>query len=140
MPVRLPVRRCSSNSNESNSRTSAYEALSSAINSSAQDCLPHVSNVAVQVLDRQAQLLGMVNQLVGIDDRNNWSELQSNMCSVVMVSVSVDLDSSLLCSLVLARASAFLNLTGYRSPDGQGGQAHGRPYHDQLAAVDPVRK
>jgi len=26
------------------------------------------------------------NQIVGIDDRNNWNELQSNLCSVLIVS------------------------------------------------------
>ena len=26
------------------------------------------------------------NQIVGVDDRNNWNELQSNLCSVVIVS------------------------------------------------------
>jgi importin subunit beta-1 len=28
------------------------------------------------------------NQILGVDDRNNWNELQSNFCSVVIVSVS----------------------------------------------------
>lgn len=26
------------------------------------------------------------NQIVGIDDRNNWNELQGNLCSVLIVS------------------------------------------------------
>lgn len=29
------------------------------------------------------------NQIVGIDDRNNWNDLQSNFCSVIIVSVSL---------------------------------------------------
>jgi hypothetical protein len=31
------------------------------------------------------QLLSIQNQIVGIDDRNNWNELQSNLCGVVIV-------------------------------------------------------
>ncbi|EPQ30681.1 uncharacterized protein PFL1_01582 [Pseudozyma flocculosa PF-1] len=73
--------------NESNSRTSAYEALASSVTNSAADCLPHVSNVLVQVLDRQQSLNEMANQLLDMDDRNNWAELQSNLCSVLMALV-----------------------------------------------------
>jgi hypothetical protein len=29
------------------------------------------------------------NQILGTDDRNNWNELQSNFCSVVIVCSSV---------------------------------------------------
>ncbi|PWN46943.1 putative karyopherin beta-1 subunit [Violaceomyces palustris] len=74
-------------SNESNSRTSAYEALASSVTNCAADCLQQASNVLVQVLDRQEQLNGMANQLVGMDDRNNWAELQGNLCSVLMAVV-----------------------------------------------------
>ncbi|KDN53633.1 putative karyopherin beta-1 subunit [Tilletiaria anomala UBC 951] len=73
--------------NESNSRTSAYEALATAANNAAKDCLPHVSNLLVAVLERQEQLNGMAAQLVGMDDRNNWAELQSNLCSVIQAIV-----------------------------------------------------
>lgn len=74
-------------SNESNSRTSAYESLASAVTHCAADCVPHASNVLLQVLDRQQQLNEMASQLVGMDDRNNWAELQSNLCSVLMACV-----------------------------------------------------
>ncbi|PKI85159.1 karyopherin Kap95 [Malassezia vespertilionis] len=73
--------------NESNSRTSAYEALASLIANCAQDCLQHASNVLVHVIERQEQLNAMVAQLVGLDDRNNWAELQSNLCSVMIAAV-----------------------------------------------------
>ncbi|KAJ7123834.1 hypothetical protein C8R43DRAFT_41508 [Mycena crocata] len=30
------------------------------------------------------QLLAMQNQILGVDDRNNWNELQGNFCSVII--------------------------------------------------------
>lgn len=75
------------NNNESNSRTSAYEALASVVANSATDCLPQASTVLVHIIERQEALNGMVQQLVGLDDRNNWAELQSNLCSVIIASV-----------------------------------------------------
>jgi importin subunit beta-1 len=70
-------------SNEGNARASAYEALSTSVAACAQDCLPHVSNVVVNILARQAHLNSVASQLVGMDDRNNWAELQTNLCSVL---------------------------------------------------------
>lgn len=69
--------------NEHNARTSAYEALSTAMSSSAGDCLPQVSATLLTILDRQEKLNSIISELVGIDDRNNWSELQTNLCSVM---------------------------------------------------------
>ncbi|KAK0534203.1 karyopherin Kap95 [Tilletia horrida] len=68
--------------NASNSRTTAYEALASAMTSAPNDCLQHVSNVLLEIIRRQEHLNGLVNQLIGIDDRNNWAELQTNLCSI----------------------------------------------------------
>ncbi|KAG9310985.1 armadillo-type protein [Chiua virens] len=48
------------------------------------DVVPVVQNTLIRILVRMEQLLGMQNQIVGIDDRNNWNELQSNLCSVVI--------------------------------------------------------
>lgn len=73
--------------NESNSRTSAYEALANLIANAAGDCLQQASSVLVHVIERQEQLNAMVAQLVGLDDRNNWAELQSNLCSVMIAAV-----------------------------------------------------
>lgn len=73
--------------NEQNARTSAYEALASSMAGCANDCLPNASSVLVTMLDRQEHLNGMANQLVGMDDRNNWSELQTNLCSVIQAIV-----------------------------------------------------
>ncbi|GAA5987867.1 hypothetical protein JCM11641_003514 [Rhodosporidiobolus odoratus] len=69
--------------NESNSRTSAYEALSTLATHAPADCLPVISKLVIAVLDRSEQLLSMQAQLVGADDRNNYNELQVNICSVV---------------------------------------------------------
>ena len=73
--------------NESNSRTSAYEALASTVANSASDCLNQVSTVLVHILERQEALNAMISQLIGLDDRNNWAELQSNLCSVMIAAV-----------------------------------------------------
>ena len=32
-------------------------------------------------------LLNMQNQILGMDDRNNWNDLQSNLCSVTVVRI-----------------------------------------------------
>ncbi|KAK0554630.1 karyopherin Kap95 [Tilletia horrida] len=68
--------------NVSNSRTTAYEALATAMTYAPTDCLTHVSNVLLEVIRRQEHLNGLVNQLIGIDDTNNWAELQTNLCSI----------------------------------------------------------
>ncbi|KAL5520367.1 hypothetical protein ACEPAG_9591 [Sanghuangporus baumii] len=70
--------------NEANFRTSAYEALSSYVTHAGPESIPVVQNTALTVLTRMQQLLSMQNQLLGIDDRNNWNELQSNLCSVLI--------------------------------------------------------
>jgi hypothetical protein len=52
------------------------------------DAIGVVQNTALTVLQRMEQLLGMQNQIVGVDDRNNWNELQSNLCGVIIVRCS----------------------------------------------------
>jgi importin subunit beta-1 len=74
-------------SNESNFRTAAYEALTAFMSNSARDTIPIVQHTLVTILSRMEQLLAMHNQLVGVDDHSNWNELQSNLCSVVIVRV-----------------------------------------------------
>ena len=88
--------------NEANFRTSAYEAITSYVSHSTNDCISVVQNTVIAILARMEQLLNMQvcflitslwaashihfqNQIVGVDDRNNWNELQSNLCSVVIV-------------------------------------------------------
>ena len=77
---------CIRTSNESNFRTSAYEALASYVTHAGSESITVVQNTAVTTLTRMEQLLNMQNQLLGMDDRNNWNELQSNLCSVLIVS------------------------------------------------------
>jgi importin subunit beta-1 len=75
--------RVTESQNEAYARTAAYQTISVFIANSANDTLEIVSNVALAILERQEQLLGMQNQIVGNDDRNNWNELQGNFCHVI---------------------------------------------------------
>ncbi|OCF37529.1 importin subunit beta-1 [Kwoniella heveanensis BCC8398] len=70
-------------SNQANSRSAAYQTIATFLASSANDTLPVVQEVAVAMLARQEALLGMQNQLVGMDDRNNWNDMQVNLCVVI---------------------------------------------------------
>jgi len=72
-------------SNESNYRTSAYEAITAYVNNAPPDSIPVVQNTVVTILQRMEHLLSVQNQIVGADDRNNWNDLQSNFCSVIIV-------------------------------------------------------
>ncbi|KAG0197142.1 karyopherin beta [Mortierella sp. GBA30] len=69
--------------NEAFSRTSAYEAISYMINFSARDVFPAISVLSSSILDRLEQSIAVQNQIVGVDERNSHSELQSNICSVL---------------------------------------------------------
>ncbi|KAF8638413.1 hypothetical protein AX17_002220 [Amanita inopinata Kibby_2008] len=70
--------------NEANYRTAAYEAITSFLAHATSDVIPVVQNTVVAILRRMEHLLSVQNQIVGVDDRNNWNELQSNFCSVVI--------------------------------------------------------
>lgn len=74
-----------STGNESNFRTAAYEAITSYLSHATPDAIGVVQNTAVTVLQRMEHLLSIQNQIVGVDDRNNWNELQSNLCGVLIV-------------------------------------------------------
>jgi len=69
--------------NDSNSRSAAYQTIATFISASAVDTLNVVQEVTIAMLARQEQLLSMHNQLVGVDDRNNWNDLQINLCVVL---------------------------------------------------------
>ncbi|KAI0314478.1 karyopherin Kap95 [Amylostereum chailletii] len=71
-------------SNESNFRTSAYEAITSFVQQATPDVLRVVQETALAILQRMEHLLNVQNQIVGADDRNNWNDLQSNLCSVIV--------------------------------------------------------
>lgn len=69
--------------NESNSRSAAYQTIATFVASSANDTLNVVQGITTEMLARQEQLLALHNQLVGIDDRNNWNDMQVNICVVL---------------------------------------------------------
>ncbi|RXW25205.1 hypothetical protein EST38_g723 [Candolleomyces aberdarensis] len=72
-----------SGSNEANFRTAAYEAIVAYVSAATNDVIPVIQTTVVTVLQRMEHLLSIQNQIVGVDDRNNWNELQGNLCNVV---------------------------------------------------------
>lgn len=70
--------------NEGNYRTAAYEAITSFVTHAHPDTYPSVNATAMVILQRMEQLISLQNQILGIDDRNNWNDLQSNFCSVLI--------------------------------------------------------
>lgn len=69
--------------NEGNARTATYEAIATLATTASQDTLEFVSQAGLEILSRSEKLLEMRNQLVGMDDRTNWNELQGNCCNVI---------------------------------------------------------
>lgn len=73
--------------NEGNARTATYEAIATLASTAVQDTMDSVSQVGLEILSRSEKLLELRNQLVGLDDKNNWNELQSNCCNVIQAIV-----------------------------------------------------
>lgn len=69
--------------NDNNSRSAAYQTIATFVASSADDTLNVVQAITTEMLSRQEQLLGIHNQLVGMDDRNNWNDMQIHICVVL---------------------------------------------------------
>ncbi|CAG8581787.1 354_t:CDS:10, partial [Dentiscutata heterogama] len=69
--------------NESNSRTSAYECISILVQGAALDCFQTIQKLTFTILDRLDATISAQNQIVGSDERLAHSELQSNLCSVL---------------------------------------------------------
>ncbi|KAF7360728.1 Importin N-terminal domain-containing protein [Mycena venus] len=82
--VQALLRVTESAGNEHNFRTATYKAVLAYLSGATLDAIPMVQNTVIAILNRMEQLLGMQNQILGVDDRNDWNELQSNFCSVVM--------------------------------------------------------
>ncbi|KAJ7619396.1 armadillo-type protein [Roridomyces roridus] len=82
--VQALLRVTESGGNEHNFRTAAYEAIAAYLSGATVDSIPVVQNTVLAILQRMEQLLGMQNQILGVDDRNNWNELQGNFCSVII--------------------------------------------------------
>ncbi|EPQ55831.1 ARM repeat-containing protein [Gloeophyllum trabeum ATCC 11539] len=70
--------------NESNFRTAAYEAISAFCANAPPDVVSVVQNTIVTILLRMEHLISVQNQILGVDDRNNWNDLQTNFCSVIV--------------------------------------------------------
>ncbi|KAK4052277.1 karyopherin Kap95 [Microbotryomycetes sp. JL221] len=81
--VQALLRLAQRDTNESNARTSAYEALSTLAAHAPTNCLQVVSRLVVDILNRSEALLALERQIVSSDDRNNYNELQINICSVL---------------------------------------------------------
>ncbi|BEI86947.1 hypothetical protein CcaverHIS002_0702930 [Cutaneotrichosporon cavernicola] len=69
--------------NDGNCRTAAYQTMATFVANSALDTLTMAEQVTVEMLRRQEALIGMQNQLLGMDDRNNWNDMQINICVVI---------------------------------------------------------
>lgn len=120
----------SRSTNEGNFRTAAYETMSTLISHSAQDTLHVVQSVVLAMLQRQEHLLTIQNQIVGVDDRTNWNELQSNFCSILVVC----LFPSTMCCLL---SDAHLHL-GCGPETWSRDQTSWRSYHDKYPATCPI--
>ena len=67
------------------------------------------------------------NQILGMDDRNNWNELQSNFCSVIIVS-----------NLMSVMESQRSHLPTVCHPQaGSWDSAFGGPNNDPRSSIDP---
>lgn len=71
-------------SNEANYRTAAYECLATWVTNSSAETRPQIENLSNIILQRMEHLISVHNQILGMDDRNNWNDLQSNFCSVLI--------------------------------------------------------
>lgn len=74
--------------NDGNARGAAYQTISTFVGCSTVDTLPVVQEVFITLLARQEALMGMQTQLVGIDDRNNWNDMQINICAVLQSAIN----------------------------------------------------
>ncbi|KAI8914839.1 hypothetical protein PhCBS80983_g00772 [Powellomyces hirtus] len=70
-------------STDPNFKATCYEAMSSLVANSAQDCLDTVTKLAVMVLERLEHSVAVQNQLVSADDKRNHYEHQSNLCGLL---------------------------------------------------------
>lgn len=69
--------------NENNSRTSAYEALSTIVTHSSLDMIPIVSRLLIVILERLERTIAFRDQIIGVDERTNHEKHQSNLCNTL---------------------------------------------------------
>ncbi|KAK9709325.1 karyopherin Kap95, partial [Basidiobolus ranarum] len=102
--------------NEANARTSAYEAISTLVTTSARDCLPVISQLSVAILDRLDATIAQQNQIIGIDEKNNHLELQSNLCAVLTnISRKVGKEIAAISDRIMTTIIQLLNSSGKQS-------------------------
>lgn len=73
--------------NDNNSRSAAYQTISAFCSSAPKDMFQVIHEVAMEMLNRQERYLAAQNQLVGADDRQNWNNVQSSICTVIQAVV-----------------------------------------------------
>jgi importin subunit beta-1 len=74
--------------NDNNSRSAAYQTISGFIASAPQDMFQVVHELAMEMLNRQERYIAAQNQLVGADDRQNWNNVQSSICTVIQAAIN----------------------------------------------------
>lgn len=75
------------NADESNLRSAAYQSLANVVLFAPTDCIPSVSKLQQVMLVKLSDSQRMADEIVNIDDRIRYSELQSNLCTVLQNSV-----------------------------------------------------
>ncbi|WVQ84051.1 hypothetical protein IAT38_006196 [Cryptococcus sp. DSM 104549] len=71
------------NNNQANNRSAAAQTIATYLRYSSLDTLHVCQEVVVATLARGEALLGMQDQLLGMDDKNNWSDMQLNNCVIL---------------------------------------------------------
>ena len=69
-------------------RTAAYEVLNSFITNAASDSLSIVASLSNVILERLEKTIPLQQQIVSVEDRLTFEEMQTSLVSVVMVSFS----------------------------------------------------
>lgn len=69
--------------NENNARSAAYQTICIYVAGATKDVEPIVQDIFLAFIARQEALLGMHAQLVGMDDKNNWNDMEVNICAVL---------------------------------------------------------
>ncbi len=68
-------------------RCAVYEAVSSLVTNSPNDCLMAIQNLTTKTIQALEGTVAMQSQLVGTDDKRAHIEFQANLCSVLTVSI-----------------------------------------------------
>ena len=69
--------------NEGNCRSAAFQTISIFISAAVDDTLEAVHGMVNEMLNRQEQLFAVHGQIVSMEDRDNWNDIQINICVVI---------------------------------------------------------